>query len=109
MTDLVDEYLTLAAQISELTARQKKIGEELLANATVGETLKGTSGKLRVQQNNNVDDAVLSSKLTPAMWRHVSARKSVAALLLAEIKRGKIPAEVVESSRMPGKLYLKKA
>ncbi len=105
----VDQYLALDKQIAELEKQKKEIAKNLLSVSQIGDVLEGSSGKVRVQQQNILDDSVLREKISASMWTRISVRKSVAALLSAEVKRGKISEDIVNASRKPGASFLKKA
>ncbi len=104
-----EQWLNLQNQIDELKKQQEIIGREILSVSNPGDKFETPLGKLNVQQNNTLDDASLRSKISSPLYTRISVRKISAALLAAEIKRGKIPVEDVEASKKPGKPYLKRA
>lgn len=104
----VDEYLKIQREIDELTARQKKIAEELLKVHQPGSVIVGDTGKLRVQQNMNVDPELLQDAVSTSVWTRITERKLVAAYITAEVKRGKISQETLDQCKKPGKPFVKK-
>lgn len=107
--DLVDEYLKIESEIAELEKRKAELSKTLLENANAGDVLEGSTGKLRVQQNNNLNSELLKAAIPNTQWTQITERKPVAALVTAAVKRGKISPEVINAAKIPGKTYLKKA
>lgn len=106
---LVDEYLKIESEIAELEKRKAELSKVLLENANSGDILEGSTGKLRVQQNKNLNPELLKAAIPSAQWTQITERKPVAALVTAAVKRGKISSEIVDAAKIPGKTYLKKA
>lgn len=103
--ELIDEFAELAPFVKDLNERLELVKEELRKYFKEhGEVHVSESGtKLRMDLRLVVDDQKLEQQVTPAIWRSITKRVSVATLIKAAVLRGKIKQDVVDSCKHPNK------
>jgi len=100
-----EQYIQISQEIDELKKKQENLKKEILSKHTVnGEIIPG----LRRVCNRNLNADKLKKNVTDAQWRRITERKIVTSYLTAEIKRGTIDKNIVDSCREDGDPYIKR-
>jgi len=109
MDDLFDEYAVLYPEFKRLEKRMKEIKGELKPYFNErGEVLTSKSGvQIRMDGRCQLNDAKLLERIGERMFRQISKRVSVSALIKAAVLKGKIKQEDVDASMEPTENWFK--
>jgi hypothetical protein len=109
MDDLFDEYAVLKPEFDRLKKEMDRLKSELKPyfNAR-GEVLTSKSGvQIRMDGRCQMNDAKLLERIGARVFREISKRVSVAALIKAAVLKGKIKQEDVDASMEPTENWFK--
>jgi hypothetical protein len=109
MDELFDEYAVLYPEFKRLEKRMKEIKNELKPYFNVrGEILTSKSGvQIRMDGRCQMNDEKLLERIGARVFREISKRVSVAALVKAAVLKGKLKQEDVDASMEPTENWFK--
>lgn len=109
MDDLFDEYAVLKPEFDRLKKEMERLKRELKPFFNKrGEVLTSTSGvQIRMDGRCQMNDAKLRERIGSPMFRVISKRVSVAALIKAAVLSGSIKQEDVDASMEPTENWFK--
>jgi hypothetical protein len=109
MDELFDEYAVLYPEFKRLEKRMREMKAELKPFFNErGEVLVSKSGvQLRMDGRCQMNDAKLLERIGARVFREISKRVSVAALVKAAVIKGKIKQEDVDASMEPTENWFK--
>lgn len=94
----IQEWIAIKRELTVLEDRKEQLEAFLLPLCAVGQTLAADAMHVIEKRDRAVPDPkLLEQCLTPSMWRAVTKRVPVAALIKAQIVRGKLDKDLVES------------
>lgn len=109
MDDLFDEYAVLYPEFKRLEKQMKEMKARLKPYFNErGEVLTSKSGvQIRMDGRCQLNDAKLLERVGIRVFREISKRVSVAALIKAAVLKGKIKQEDVDASMEPTENWFK--
>lgn len=103
---MVDRWRELDQQMAALKREQDALVALLVKGKPSGTELEGHTGRVRIRDRAVLQPTELESRLSPALWRRITKRVPVADLYRAEIRRGKLPQDIIDASSTRSKAWL---
>lgn len=93
----IAEWVRLKRERDAIEERMEELEAVLIPLVAVGDTLTAETGEVIVKRDRGVlDPAKLETKVTVGIWRSITKRTPVAALIKAQVVRGKLAQNLVD-------------
>jgi len=94
----IAEWVRLKRERDAIEERMKELEDQLMPMVDVGETLTAKTGEVIVKRDRGVlDPARLEASVSVGIWRSITRRTPVAALIKAQVIKGKLSQNLVDA------------